>query len=172
LRASVEKMLASLEQEHAQAKIRAQELEKDQKLFDKLDSIRSGSVDATERFKVDAEYANAFRGFGIDVEKLDPAESGRFFKQRSNPQEFISRLDDWTLIRNAAKAAVQDQDQESLGRLISVAQAIDDDPWRKSLRSLIGKKDHESALRLAADENELERVGSRKVLGRDRLSLF
>ena len=160
LRARVVALLAIVGEEQANASGRARELEKDRKFFDRLDAIRLASVDKDEIAKTDSAFSTAFRQFGIDVDKLEPAESGRLFKLRSNPTEFASRLDDWTLIR---KAAATEQNNDSWKRLVLTAQATDSDPWRNSLRSLIGKEDHEAARRLAFDENELAKQPARSL---------
>jgi len=44
-----------------------------------------------------------------------------------------------------------------------VAQTTDDDPWRSSVRSLIGRADHPAARRLAADETELAKQPARSL---------
>jgi eukaryotic-like serine/threonine-protein kinase len=168
LRSRVAELLATLEKEQADASHRATELDKDRKLFDRLDALRFEFVNkqdierpyGTGSDKIDNAYADAFREFGIDVDRLEPAEAGRLLKQRPNPQEFAARIDDWTLIRKAASAK---GDKNSWNRLILTAQATDGDSWRNSLRSLAGNDDHEAARRLASDEKELSRQPARSL---------
>ena len=160
LKARVRQLLKTMEQEKADASRRAAELDKDRKFFERLDAIRVASVDKDELAKTDSAFATAFHEFGIDVDLLDPAESGRLFKERSNPQEFASRLDDWALIR---RAAVPETDKSSWKRLVLTAQATDVDPWRNSLRALMGEDDHEAARRLASDENQLAKQPARSL---------
>ena len=45
----------------------------------------------------------AFRDFGIDLDQLDPKESGKRIAQRSTPVELASYLDDWALRRRDAR---------------------------------------------------------------------
>jgi eukaryotic-like serine/threonine-protein kinase len=165
LRCRVDELVGALENERIDAARFAAERDKDQKLFDRLEAIQLDVVDKQNRVltnqglidKASRKYATAFREFGIDVDRLTPADAGRRFKQRANPQAFASRLDDWTLIRKEAA------DEESWKHLILVAQATDDDPWRNSLRSLIGQSDHEAAIRLSTNEKELERQPARSL---------
>jgi hypothetical protein len=140
---------------------------KDKKLFDRLDSIRVKSVDQKELEKTNEElektneeYALAFRDFGIDVDQLEPEAAAQLLRRRESPQEFASRLDDWTLIR---KEAVGELRSESWKHLVSIAMAVDEDPWRNSLRSLIGNQDHEAIRRLASDEAEMSKQSARSL---------
>ena len=168
LQSRVAELLATLENEQADASRRAAEVDKDRKLFDRIDAIKFEFVKkqdvgiAKEKSvdKANREYATAFREFGIDVDQLAPAEAGRLIKQRANPQEFASRLDDWTLIR---KNAEEDKGKATWKHLILTAQATDDDLWRNSLRSLIGQADHEAARRLAGNEQELSKQPARSL---------
>jgi tetratricopeptide (TPR) repeat protein len=172
LRSRVVELVATLEKEQAEAGRRAAERDKDRKLFERLEAIRFefadkdasvfGFADQNTAAKTDAAYGTAFRDFGVDVDQMDPAEVGRLFRQRSQPQEFASRLDAWALIRKAATFRFGRVD-ESWKRLIVAAQATDDDPWRNSVRALIGRADHPAARRLAADENELAKQPARSL---------
>jgi len=172
LRARVVQLLDTLEREQAEASRLATEKDKDRKLFERLEAIRfefadkdasqSGFADNNTAAKTDAAYATAFRKFGIDVDQLDPTEAGRLFRERSQPREFASRLDAWALIRKAAKDTFGTVDA-SWKRLIAVAQTTDDDAWRNSVRSLIGRADHPAVRRLAADENELAKQPARSL---------
>ena len=173
LRSRVVELLARVEKEQAEASHRATEQAKDRKLFERLEAIRfefadkDGAVhgldDRETAAATDAAYATAFREFGIDVDRLDPTESGRLFRRRSQPLDFAFRLDAWALIRKAATDKPREAVDESWKRLVVAAQAIDDDPWRNSVRSLIGRGDHPAMRRLAADENELAKQPARSL---------
>ena len=172
LRSRVSELLATIEKEQAEAVRSATELDKDRKFFEQLEAIRFefadddrssyGFRDEETAAKTDAAHTKVFREFGVDVDRLDPAEAGRIFRNRSRPQEFAFRLDAWALIRKAAARKVGLVD-ESWQRLIVAAQNTDDDPWRNSLRSLIGRADHPSVRRLASDEIELARQPARSL---------
>jgi tetratricopeptide (TPR) repeat protein/tRNA A-37 threonylcarbamoyl transferase component Bud32 len=168
LRCRVDDLVGTLQNERADAARFAEERDKDQKLFDRLEAIQFEVVDkqnpvpTIESINDDAsrKYATAFREFGIDVDHLAPAKAAGLLKRKANPQEFASRLDDWALIR---KNGTEGKDKESLKRLVMTAQATDEDPWRNSLRSLIVQADHGAAMHLAANEKELDRQPARSL---------
>jgi tetratricopeptide (TPR) repeat protein/tRNA A-37 threonylcarbamoyl transferase component Bud32 len=168
LRSRVIELVATLEDERDEAGRRAAEKEKDHKLFERLDAIQFEFVDKQNAVSsgnsaeelVNRKYASAFREFGIDVDRLAPVETARLIRQRANPQEFAFRLDDWALIR---KNATEREDEQSWKRLILAAQGADDNQWRNSLRSLIGQADREAAIRLSANEKELDRQPARSL---------
>ena len=75
----------------------AAEIERDRKLLAELETIRGNRSEHWDSKQTDAEYAAAFRTFGIDLDQLDPKEAGRRIAQRSQPVELASYLDDWAL---------------------------------------------------------------------------
>src|SRR4029079_1575684 len=162
LRERVDELLATLQTDQCDATRCADELAKDKKLVERLDAIRVQSVDQKELEKTNEEYALAFRDFGIDVDQLDPEAAAQFFRRRESPQEFASRVDDWALIRKE-KEAFSAERSETWKHLVSIAKAVDEDPWRNSLRSLIGDKDHEAIDRLASDEAEMSKQSARSL---------
>jgi len=145
--------LADLEREQAAAQKQGAELERDRKLLGELETIRGSRSEHWEPKRSDAEYAAAFRGFGIDLERLDPIEAGKQIAKRSAPVELASYLDDWALLR---REAGDKKDEASWRRLLWAARAADPDPWRVALRDHIGREDRAALRRLAADQKTLE----------------
>jgi serine/threonine-protein kinase len=149
----VDQLAATLQQEQAGAAHRAAEADRDRKFIERLNRIRLTRFERGEKWEPassDAEYATAFREFGIDVDTLDPMESSRRLKARSDPLELAFFLDDWAYVRrDANRPDVERQ------RLIATAQAVDSDPWRNKLRTLIDRGDGQSARRIAADQKAL-----------------
>jgi hypothetical protein len=50
--------------------------------------------------EMDKNYADAFRGIGLDIDREDPQEIGRAIRSRRSPairQQFLLALDDWSL---------------------------------------------------------------------------
>jgi tetratricopeptide (TPR) repeat protein len=162
LRARVAQLRRSLEQEQAEASRLAAVQDQDRRLFEKLDAIRFQSPNR-EDASIDAAYAKAFREFGIDVDKVNPQEAAIFFRNRSNPQEFAFRLDDWSLIRKPIWIRDESRGDTPWRRLILIAQSIDEDSWRNSVRSLIGRADLPAAQHLAADEKQLAKQPARSL---------
>jgi eukaryotic-like serine/threonine-protein kinase len=146
-------VLADLARDQAAALKRAVEAERDRKLLAQLETIRGDRSEHLEPKRSDAEYAAAFRGFGIDLDHLDSKQAGKQIAQRSAPVELASYLDDWALQR---RQALDQKDAESWRRLFAAAQAADPDPWRVALRDQIGQDDRDALLRLAADQKTLE----------------
>jgi hypothetical protein len=80
LQSRVEALLAEIEREQADAAHRAAEATRDRRFLDRLEAIRVERFEQGARWVpdvTDASYTNAFREFGIDIDRLDPAEAGR-----------------------------------------------------------------------------------------------
>ena len=153
--------LARLEHEQAAVQEVAVELERDRKLLGQLDTIRAGGPGDSGPKQVDAEYAEAFRAFGIDLDQLDPGEAGNRIKRRSDPLELASYLDYWASQRWRAR---EDKDEGSWRRLITAAKAADPDPWRNTLRDMIGRDDQKALWRLADDQRSLDAQPARSLV--------
>jgi serine/threonine-protein kinase len=153
LRNRVKVALADLEREQAAAQQRATELDRDHKFLSQLETIRGSRSEHLDRKRTSAEYAAAFRAFGIELDQLDPKEAGRRIAQRSEPVELASYVDDWALQRVKAR---DKKDEPSWRRLFEAASEADPDPWRLSVRRLIGGNDQQALGRLATDDRSLE----------------
>jgi len=149
LQQRVASVLAGLKREQGAAQKRAAEVERDRKLLADLETIRGNQSEHWDAKQTDAEYAAAFRGFGIDLDQLDPKEAGNRIAQRSAPVELASYLNDWVLVRRKARGSKEDA---SWRRLLAAAQAADPDAWRVTLRDQIGRGDRETLRHLAADQ--------------------
>jgi len=152
--------LAGLEREQASAQERATEVGRDRKLLEELEAIRGNLSEHWDRKRTDAEYAAAFRGFGMDLDQLDPKEAGKQLAQRSKPVEFASYVDDWALRRREARG---ENDEASWRRLLAAAKTADPDPWRGALRDQVGRNDREALVRLAKDQKTLESQPARSL---------
>jgi len=169
LQKRVETLVALVTGEQAEAAHGAAELERDRKFLDRLERIRLERFEKGEKWdakKTDDEYATAFREFGIDIDKLDPAEAGRLLKERSNPLELAFFLDDWGWVRYQALMNWDDgkPKDDSWRRLSAVARVTDPDLWRSSLRGLVGGNDHDTVNRMADDEKALVAQSARSLL--------
>ena len=99
----VRDVLADLERDQAAARKRAAELERDRTLLARLETIRGNRSEHWDPKRTDADYAEAFREFGIDPDRLDPEEAGKQIARRSDPVELASYLDDWAVQRRKAR---------------------------------------------------------------------
>jgi serine/threonine-protein kinase len=159
----VNDVLAGLLREQAAAEKKAKEVERDRKLLAELEAIRGNRSEHWDDKRIDADYAAAFRSFGIDVDQVGPEETANQIAQRSAPVELASYLDDWAFWRRGARGK---KDETSWRRLFAAAQATDPDPWRGALRDHIGRNDREALLRLATGQNlDLQPARSLVLLG-------
>jgi len=83
--------------------------------------------------RADAEYAAAFRNYGVDVDTLEPAQAGRLLAKSPVAIELANALDQWTFIRRTPAT----RDLPGAKRLSAVARATDPDPWRTRLRETL-----------------------------------
>jgi eukaryotic-like serine/threonine-protein kinase len=93
----------------------------------------------------DAEFARAFRDFGIDVEALAPAEVAAQISHRSVRAALIKALDDWAPLRKRARG-----DNDPLWKkLVEIARQADPDPWRTRCREALLRHDRKALEQLA-----------------------
>jgi hypothetical protein len=117
----VAQFVRTLEVEQSEATTRATENEKDRNFLARLDAIRQKFIDAgavrdfygdkQKEAEADESYTDAFREFGIDVDQLDPTESGRLLRQRSRIEEFAFSIDSWMLIRKTLANRLSEETQ-------------------------------------------------------------
>lgn len=125
---------------------------RDKTLLDRLVDIRSSEADDPDGSISDADYAEAFRDGGIDVEKLSPVEAGEAIKARipSVARALAGALDDWAAIRRDKR-----RDAAGAASLSRAAKSADPDPWRTDLRTALDEADQTTRLtRLRALEKE------------------
>ncbi len=80
-----------------------------------------------------AEYAAAFRSYGVDIDALEPAQAGRFLAGSPVAIELANALDQWTFIRRSPGT----HNLAGAKRLSAVARAADPDAWRTRLRETL-----------------------------------
>jgi tetratricopeptide (TPR) repeat protein len=99
--------------------------------------------------EADPEYASAFREYGIDVEKLEPAEAAARIRRRSIRAELVVALDDWASARRQLRPG-----EKVWQQLASVARAADGDDLRNQLRAVWERdpKDRQALLGIAASD--------------------
>ncbi|MFO0891162.1 MAG: serine/threonine-protein kinase [Isosphaeraceae bacterium] len=105
--------------------------EADRELLDRLVDVRSARADDSDGSATDDAYAGAFRGAGLDLAVLPPAEAAAAIRKRppAVAAALVSALDEWAGVRRARG------DRAGAGRLAEVANAADPDPWRQGLQS-------------------------------------
>ena len=68
----------------------AEAVEKDSRVVERLAAIHNDFGVHNDEAKADAEYASAFRAYGVDLDKLDPKEAGRMLAAGSAAADLAS----------------------------------------------------------------------------------
>jgi tetratricopeptide (TPR) repeat protein len=123
------------------------ELCRDLKMVATVEEARSRKSDLDQGRvafrRAPGEYARAFRDFGIDVERLEPAEAAERIRARTIAIELAAALDDWAL-------AHWEHDSRIDRRLLAVARSADPDPWRNQVRDALERQDRKALKELTA----------------------
>jgi serine/threonine-protein kinase len=124
---------------------RVEQADADVNMAAKLDEARLLPLETLgltfDKSKGDAAYAEAFRGHGLDVLALDPAEAAGRIQASAIREHLIAALDSWVILKDA-----KDPGRE---RLLGIARLADTDAWRRQLREPALCKDRAALERLA-----------------------
>jgi tetratricopeptide (TPR) repeat protein len=104
------------------------------------------------RFDLEAcalAFAEAFREYGLDVDKLDPHVAAKQIRARPIRRYLAASLDEWAFVLKHLPA-------EGWRRPLAVARATDEDPWRNRLRDWLEGRDPKALDELAAAKVEEE----------------
>ena len=82
-------------------------------------------------------YAAAFKDYGVDVQLLDPAASGKLIAGRAIRNELAVALLNWAMIRRGT----YDLQDKLFIRLIDIAQMVDPATWNQQFRASLKKGD-------------------------------
>ena len=94
----------------------------------------------TAQSEADAQYAKAFRQYGIDVAALAAPEAAARVRQSAIRESLLSGLSDWRRTSHA-----------SGDNLLAVIEQADDNAWRQSFREALRDRDVKRMKALAAD---------------------
>jgi serine/threonine protein kinase/tetratricopeptide (TPR) repeat protein len=106
-------------------------------------AVRGEQFDAPA---ADRAYREAFRGYGLDVEALEPEEAARRVRASAVRGWLAAGLDDWVFLRWNRRFPGWE-------RLLDVARRADPDPWRDRLRDAFQRQDPKALEALARDPN-------------------
>jgi tetratricopeptide (TPR) repeat protein len=155
VRRRVELLISEVERDRSAAAEKARQIEVDRVLLEKLESVRaSGSRVTNPGLKrTDADYAEAFRKAGLDLEATRPDEAGKWLTSRTDPIELAGYIDDWAFVRRAAG-----RPESAWRQLVAAARGGDPDPWRDALRAKFAsnRADAIAEFRRMADDPKLE----------------
>jgi serine/threonine-protein kinase len=127
-RRRVETLLAQLKGEQTAAAA----IGKDQRMVERLNKIHDDLGVHLEAARANDEWSEAFREYGVDIDKLEPAEAGALLHASQVAVELAGMLDQWTFVRR-----FQLKDDPGADRLLAIAKAADPDPWRNRLRDTL-----------------------------------
>jgi serine/threonine-protein kinase len=148
-----EKLLLASGQQELPPKL--QEMKQDLTMAQRLEEIYS--LPKSENFpsgqEQDADYARAFRNYGIDVTALPAAEAAERIRARPIRRELARGLDFWSSMRRRAGTKTPPDWKE----LLDLAREADRDPWRNQVRDALARDDRNAleALASAADVRHL-----------------
>jgi serine/threonine-protein kinase len=77
--------------------------------------------------RAEADYAAAFRDYGIDLAALDPDQAAERVRASALRDTLTAALDQWSRIN-------LETDAEGCARLLAIAAKADPDPWRRRFR--------------------------------------
>jgi serine/threonine-protein kinase len=115
-----------------------QEFLADLQMLERVAEIRANKGDEFEEVDTDADYAKAFKDYGIDVNTLAITDAADQISTRPPviATELTTALDDWILERKRRKP-----EDPGWRRLVEVVQAADRDAWRNHLRDMLAQQD-------------------------------
>jgi Tfp pilus assembly protein PilF len=132
---------------------RVEQMRKDIETILRLDAVRLGRAD--NKARTNAQYAALFRDHGIDVTKLKPEEAARQMRASAIREELLSALHDWAMLKPAG------DDRKAL---LALADAADENAWRKRLRQAMQAKDGKALTALATDDETVRQAPALLVL--------
>ncbi len=127
-------------------------VEKDRRMVERLAAIQNDLGVHNDDAKADAEYAAAFRAYGVDLDRMGPAAAGRALAASPAVADLANALDNWSFLRRGPTL----RDPAGASRLVAIARTADPDPWRSRLRDTLGRMRGDRAHRL----EDLERLAA------------
>jgi serine/threonine protein kinase/Tfp pilus assembly protein PilF len=135
-------------------RLRVGRLRRDLEMILRLESIRvpRAGAGAAERDGdnawADAAYAQAFRDYGLDVERLQAEQAAAQLRASAIRVELTVALDNWAWKRRKARG----REDPIWKRLVAIAAAADDDDWRKQVRQALTRDQFSVLHELARSE--------------------
>ena len=135
--------------------------EADRRLLAEIEAADNSFADHYDRGRYDRDMAEAFRRYGLDLDKVEPKVAGERLGNRASTAVLASAIDRWCYARRYRLKAA------NWRPLAEVARAADPDPWRNSLRDQFGRPSNEAlpVLRArAAEAGELDQQPCESLL--------
>jgi serine/threonine-protein kinase len=116
--------------EIARKRDEAEVVGKDRRMVERLAEIHNDLAVHEDVAKTDAQFSEAFKHYGVDVDALAAEEAGARLSKSPVAAELANALDQWAFLRRTPDL----QDLAGARRLIAIAKVADPDPWRNELR--------------------------------------
>jgi serine/threonine-protein kinase len=152
LRSRVGDLRLELEQGLQRARAKAEAVQQDRQMVEKLEAVRlgksrvKGRENSVDWASVDLAYSKAFQAYGIDVDHLDNADCVARIQAREIRVALSVALDDWAMVRFTLDRSSK---ESSWKRLLSIARQADPDEWRNRLRETAERGDRQAMKELA-----------------------
>jgi serine/threonine-protein kinase len=161
LRREIQDLVATAARERDQAEARS----KDRRMVQRLITIHTDMALHLDYVRADREHVTAFQDYGIDVDRLQPADAGARIAAAPIVVEMVDALDQWAFIRRTLAR----KDVPGARHVSAVAKAADPDPWRCQLRDALDLESTDRVRARAAFE-ELAATAPQDALHRESLS--
>lgn len=126
----------------ARERQRAEARSKDRRMAERLATIHADMAMPSGWARADHAYTSAFRDYGIDLERLEPAEAGALVAKAPIAVELVNALDQWTFLHRGVPPHAPSLQARYLSE---VARVADPDPWRCRLREALELPPSESS---------------------------
>jgi len=144
---------------------RAEARSKDRRIVQRLVAIHTDLALDLDYARADREHTAAFREYGIEVDRLRPADAGTRIAATPVAIDLVNALDQWAFICRV----LAPKDAPGARHLSAVAQAADPDPWRCRLRDALDLESADKERARVAFE-ELAATAPRDTSHRESLS--
>jgi serine/threonine protein kinase/Flp pilus assembly protein TadD len=111
----------------------------------------TGRSDLEQQSGADADYVQAFRDYGIDVDGLSVNEAAARIREKSIRVELAAALDDWYITRRPNSEAGRDH-------LMAISRLADPDEWRNKVRDLFRVRPDAKAAKQLVDTIPVEQL--------------
>ncbi len=132
LAARVEHVAATVSRERD----RSEAIGKDRRMVERLVEIHDDLGVHGESARAEAEWAAAFRAYGVDVDALDPSMAAARLAASPVAAELAGGLDQWIFVRRTQRPP----DPAVRTPALEIAKKADPDPWRNRLRDTLNEQ--------------------------------
>ncbi len=133
----------------------------ERRLMADLERVGNAAADDFDPERFDKEMATAFRAYGLDLDRFEPRAAGAKLAGWRSTTAIVAAIDDWCNVRRRGLGA------PSWRRLVDVARAADNEPWRNALRDQFDRPPAETIGPLrarAADVRAMQRQPARSLI--------